>query len=429
MNDKDKRLDVLNNIQINTLIGKDYLEVLHQKAQWLAPSGVASLRSRAEEDVCRLLTVAVIISLNDKTAMGKETTDDDLDKLCREFLDDKPEALPDFSLKEILDTLLKGRNLGVVPTAGPEKFIPKEMAQVSEMDCLRILLSGIPDLYTIIPQGGAPEDADEPYANAKQILENGAIQHKINNLKGFYARYADKQHLDDLWIDASISLKNSLCAFEQMYRSVDNGMRIADALEQISRGEFRNFGDMKERFVNMLLQCSWVETIAPAFWSGHDVKVTIAQADVFDCITAFVLIAVCCMKTKLGDANDAVPEERERFKGALIQKIKAVFFPDYQTANHAAQASVEQVVSLDWSLASLEDQEALCDLIVKLIRTCIKANMGMQLFKKFFDKCRDLLTEDTASKINANMKFEEVDRKQATSKRLTPDPNSPKGGI
>lgn len=428
-NNDEKRANVLNELQIKKLIEMTYLELMHKKAPWLASSGVNRLTSVAVEDVCRLLTVAVIISLNRKSSTGDKVSKEPLDELCLEFLYYKPETLPDFTLKEILDTLLKGRDKGAVPTPDPEKFILKDMAQVSELDCLCILLSGIPDCYTIIPQGGAPEGTDEPYANAKQILENSAIQHKIKNLKGFYARYANKQHLDNLWKDISGSLKNNLCAFEQMYRSVDNGTNNAEALEQIRRGEFRSFGEMKDRFVNMLLQCSWVEPICSTFWSGHDVKEAINQADVFDCITAFVLIAIYCLKTKLCGSDDAIPENRENFKKALIQKIKEVFFPDNQTLIQQTNNDLQQLITgLENGVIVDIPPEDLLPLLGNM-KCVLDLLRGMWLKnRKIPAEYENLLINYLMSKIDPNTRDEEYDRDKAMLKLLELGSNSPKGG-
>ena len=417
----DRKTKVLHGLQVPAK--KSYLVLMAQKAPWLATSGVESLKSVAVEDVCRLLTVAVIISLNRETDTAEAPSVDDLNKLCLKFLYHKQEALPDFSLKNIFDGIFGDNRRGAVPRQTPNaKPVLKYKEDLTDLDRLRIMLSGIQDGYSLIPT-----DESGTCASATQILENTSDEREINKLCGFFGHYSQPDNLTKLWGSLSKAIEQHMVAFEQV--RINDREEDEDILRIIASVSPEESAKCLSGLVKSLKKSAskWPCETFSIFLSGHCLDEMTARGKNADCITAFVLIAVCCLKTKPGGPNDAIPKKREDFKKALIQKIKEVFFLDYQTVVHAVQASTKQAESMDLLHASQEVREAICDSVVDMVRACLKANMEMQLLQKINDKCRDWLTDDTASKINANTKIEEPGKDKPKTLGLG-DPNSPKGG-
>lgn len=175
----------------------------------------------------------------------------------------------------------------------------------------------------------------------------------------------------------------------------------------------------------------WTSDIFEIFLYGHQVEEIITPEKIIDCITAFVLIAVCCLKTKSGGPDNAIPKKREAFKKALIQKIKKVFFPDCHVVVDEMVTVKQEVRDLNVAQLSQEELSRLWVASIELRAQLhiLEREIENQLrYLKLHDPERKLLDNLDSTNINANTKFEETDRDTAKSKLLTPDPNSPKGG-
>lgn len=89
---------------------KSYIDILYARARWLFKDHEKDWKEFDAERIYKLLTVAIAISLNQKTWTTKDEEDsqepkDPLDILCRKFLyAGPPEVLPDFTLRDVFET-------------------------------------------------------------------------------------------------------------------------------------------------------------------------------------------------------------------------------------------------------------------------------------------------------------------------------------
>lgn len=414
--------------KVRSGIGQSFIQILSEKAPWLKKSmdGLQPI-PLLEADFYKLLTVATVISLNRNTYTKLEKTNDQVDQLCYHFLftNIEPEVLPDYSLKMIFDGILEEADRMVVLEPSGEKF--RRRGNLTDLDRLRILLSGIPDEYSLLPS-----DESEECASASQILTNGSDTRIIHNLSGFFGHYSTGIHLDGLWQELSQSIENHMVSFERI-RFYSRKTSDDAILKMFPSRYIEDKQRCIDNFVESLQYSvsEWTSDIFEIFLYGHQVEEIITPEKIIDCITAFVLIAVCCLKTKSGGPDNAIPKKREAFKKALIQKIKKVFFPDCHVVVDEMVTVKQEVRDLNVAQLSQEELSRLWVASIELRAQLhiLEREIENQLrYLKLHDPERKLLDNLDSTNINANTKFEETDRDTAKSKLLTPDPNSPKGG-
>ena len=304
---------------------KSYFDILCERARWLLKDHEEDWKKFDADRIYKLFTVAIAISLNQKTWTTTDDEDlkeptDPLDILCKKFLyDGPPEVLPDFTLRNVFNTLFSDDPVFAVKRTRDDEYVMEKRDKLTDRDKLCILLPwlGIEcDLH--------PEPEEEEAAAA--LMDNKIAEPEIaDRVLKFFVYFS--KHKDDVWNKFVAHLKESLtlCTLVERKKkkpkaSVDNILKQKQPLGSLP--------DLSERYLDILdSESEWSRINRDRFWDGDLVDISLpeqckSEKDVeqlYQYIAAYVLIALCCLKIEGSETR----EVRQAFKEALIHKIHA----------------------------------------------------------------------------------------------------------
>ena len=296
----------------HSAIDESYMDIFRKRSPLLfAERGLKDVNS---EQTYKLLTVAIAISLNLKTSVTTRTSDP-LDKRCKKFLyAGPPEELPEFTLREIFDTLFPTKDVFAVKQSENDDYVVVKGDNLTPQDQLCILLPGLYNLHPSSDQA------------AKALLDNHiAEKETADRVRAFFGAFSNSA--DSVWKAFIAHLKVSLtqcvraksvAAFTTDTNKIRAALRnpLTDADIPMYSGPYQE---------HLCTNVTWSGIVYDKFWNSDQVDISLPgqcenEEDVqqlYQYIAAYVLIALCCLKVD----DPQAPEERKIFKEKLIQKI------------------------------------------------------------------------------------------------------------
>lgn len=349
--------------QQNEYDNKSYFDILCERARWLFKDREEDWKKYDADRVYKLLTVAIAISLNQKTWTTKDDEDpeeptDPLDILCRKFLyDGPPEELPDFTLRNVFETLFPKDEVFAVKRDRDDEYVIEEWDDVTYRDQLCILLPWLGTEYDLHPDS---EDA------AEALMGNKIVEPDIANrvLKFFDIFVAQTDYIWDKFI---AHLKESLvkCSHARKLASddEDDACITPELNRSLNSNEIR---DNSKAYLNRLSKSRTTAILnriaRDKFWNGDQVDISLpaqwkSDKDVgqlYQYIAAYVLIALCCVKVE----GSQKAEKRKAFKEALIRKIHnptIVSIEEYNTLKEQNETLAQKLEHKERTSAETEN--------------------------------------------------------------------------
>lgn len=305
----------------HSAIDASYMDIFRKRSPWLFTE--RGLKCFNAEQTYKLLTVAIAISLNLKTGVTTRTSDP-LDERCKNFLyASPPEELPNFTLREVFETLFSDDSFFAVKRARDDEYVMEIWDNLTDRDQLCILLPWLGIECDLHPD---PEEKEA----AAALMDNKIAEPEIaDRVRKFFVYFS--KHKDDVWNKFVAHLKESLtlCTLVDRKKKKPKAS-IDDILKQKQPSE--SLPDLSERYLDILNSGSgWSRIDRDKFWNGDQVDISlpeqcgsekVSEKDVeqlFQYIAAYVLIALCCLKMEGSETR----EVRKAFKEALIHKIHA----------------------------------------------------------------------------------------------------------
>ena len=298
-------------------VDASYMEIFQKRSPWLFKDHEKELAGFDDDRIYKLVAVAIAISLNQKTSIT-DTTTDNLDNLCKEFLYAGPsEELPEFTLRDIFDALFPEEDIFAVKRARDDDYVMVKRDDLTDCDQLCILLPWLDARYDFHPNS---EEA------AKALLDNNAVgKETADRLRGFFLSFSERPN--PIWRNFVAHLKESLvkCRHAKDLKNDNETDEDIGAELKVQLDTVTIPGKSKSYFNLLSKKRPWYNIAHDKFWEGNRVDISLPQeckkiedADqIYQYIAAYVLIALCCVKAD----GDATPDKRKVFKSALMQII------------------------------------------------------------------------------------------------------------
>lgn len=370
-----------------------YMDVWKICSPWLFKE--RNLDDPSEDMIYRLLTAAIFISVNQQTSSDDEQKDE-LDILCERYLD---EELPEFSLRTLFDTLFSDHRMFAVKQG--DHYVAVDSGSLTDLDRVKILFPNNNLQHSFTPE--EKEDAQKAKKDAQRLLDNQIDQETTRQVLGFFECYGANawsllvSHLLETFVR---------CQFvsDMRHNGIKNKQKIEDALSEMSYKDYIKFAEV---FRNRLddedgNNVCWISDVCDSFWGGVraasslplEAKDEFGAQKLFDCIAAYILIAVYCLKME----GDAVPEKRRRFRRKLEAQIRDVFFGTNQGSAELLREKDQKIQEKDREIAQLkqdlntertekENAKSTIDILMAFLTRYLNAwpqNLPMEEIQKIF---------------------------------------------
>ena len=364
-----------------------YMDIWAACSPWLFKE--RNLDDPSEDMIYRLLTVAIFISVNLQTGSG-DKSEDELDILCEEYLE---EQIPEFSLRTLFNTLFEDHNMFAVKQG--ERYVPVDRNSLTDLDRMKILLPSNTFKHDFVSKN--KEDA-------QRLLDNQIDQTTTQSILGFFECYGA-----NAWSHLVSHIRETFirCQFvsDMRHNGIRNKQQIENALSEISDKDYIQFAEV---FRNRLYDedgnnVCWVSEVCDSFWGGVraasslplEAKDEFGAQKLFDCIAAYILIAVYCLKME----GNAVPEKRRKFRRKLEVQIRDVFFGTNQGSAELLREKDQKLQEKDRVIAQLkqdvntersekENAKSTIDILMAFLTSILNAwpqNLPMEEIQKIFN--------------------------------------------